>query len=246
MKKILLTIQYNGEHFHGWQKQPNKPTVQEVLENAISFLLKENITLYASGRTDSGVSAFKQTAHFETSSNFDVKKLAQAINANINQNISVLSAKYVNNNFHARFSVKKKTYLYKTYASQTTCPILEKSAVKVSENILENLENIKEASKHFLGTHNFLAFCASRTDAKDFVKTIYEIKIKKQKNSIDFYITGSGFLYNMVRIIIGTLIAVGEGKILPENIPEIIKSQERKNAGKTMPAKGLYLFDVKY
>lgn len=246
MKKILLTIQYDGKNFCGWQIQPNKKTIQEILENKISSLLNEKITLFASGRTDSGVSAYKQTAHFETNSNFNIKKLAKAINDKLDNNISVLSAKYVKKDFHARYSVKKKTYLYRTYASDITCPLLEKNAVRIHPNILKNINKMIEASKHFLGQHNFSSFCASGTDAKNFVKTIYDLKIKKNKNQIDFYITGSGFLYNMVRIIVGTLIAVGENKIQPENISQIIESQNRKNAGKTMPASGLYLFDVKY
>ena len=246
MRKILLTIQYSGAHFHGWQKQRHAPSVQETLETKISALLGEEITLHASGRTDAGVHAIAQTAHFETNSNFPLEKLPQAINHKLDENIAVLAAKEVSKNFHARFSVKKKTYLYRTYASEFSLPLLNATHAKISTKALENFEDIQAAAKHLVGTHNFKAFCAARATTQTFDRTIFDIKIKKSKNMIDFYITGSGFLYNMVRIIVGTLVAVGEGKILPSDIPKIIENQERKNAGKTMPAHALYLYKVKY
>lgn len=246
MRKILLTIQYNGKNFCGWQKQKDALSVQEVLENKISALLGEEIVLHASGRTDAGVHAYAQTAHFETNSNFDIKKLPQAINFGLDENISVLSAKEVSKNFHARFSVKKKTYVYKTYQSKFNLPLFENTHAKTHENLLQNFDKMVLASKHFLGTHNFKAFCSVHTNVTNFERTIFDIKLKKSGNSIEFFITGSGFLYNMVRIIVGTLISVGEGKILPENIPEIIQSQDRKKAGKTMPAHALYLYKVYY
>lgn len=246
MRKILLTIQYNGANFCGWQKQNHAPSIQQTLETKISALLEEDITLHASGRTDAGVHAFAQTAHFETNSNFPIEKLPQAINHKLDENISVLSAKQVSKNFHARFSVKKKTYLYRTYASNIALPLLDKTHAKIPQKVLQNFDDMQTAKNHLLGTHNFKAFCASATNAQTFDRTIFDIKIKKTKNTIDFYITGSGFLYNMVRIIVGTLVAVGEGKIAPNDIPKIIKSQERKNAGKTMPAHALYLYKVNY
>ena len=125
MRKILLTIQYNGKNFSGWQRQKNALSIEEVLENKISALLGEEIVLEASGRTDAGENAYAQTAHFETSSNFDIEKLPQAINFGLDENISVVSAKEVSKNFHARFSVKKKTYLYKTYQSKFNLPLFE-------------------------------------------------------------------------------------------------------------------------
>ena len=246
MRKILLTIQYNGSAFSGWQKQKNALSVQQVLEEKISSLLKEPINLHASGRTDAGVHAFCQTAHFETNSVFDIAKLPKAINSGLNPNVSVLLAKEVPINFHARFCVKKKTYLYRTYASDIKLPLLENGFARINKNVLINLDAVKTAASHLIGTHNFKAFCASGATVTSFERTIFDIKIKKNKNIIDFYFTGNGFLYNMVRILTGTLIAVGEGKIKPEEIPLIIKRQERKYAGKTMPANALYLYKVKY
>lgn len=246
MRTILLTIQYNGSAFSGWQKQNNAITVQEVLEEKISKLLKHPISLEASGRTDAGVHAIAQTAHFQTNSDFDVQKLPKAINHGLNPNVSITKAQEKPSTFHARFSVKQKTYLYRTYASEIQLPLLESNFQRINPKVLENIEAMKKASTYLLGTHNFKAFCASATSVKTFERTIFDIKIKKSKNKIDFLVTGSGFLYNMVRIIVGTLLKVGEGKIKPEEIQDIIKSQNRKNAGKTMPAKALYLYKVKY
>lgn len=246
MRKILLTIQYNGKNFCGWQKQKNALSIEEVLENKISALLGETIVLEASGRTDAGVHAYAQTAHFDTCSNFDLSKLPQAINFGLDENISVLSAKEVSKNFHARFSVKKKTYIYKTYQSAFRLPLFETTHAKTHENLIQNFDKMVLASKAFLGTHNFKAFCSAHTSVKNFERTIFDIKLKKSNGTIEFFITGSGFLYNMVRIIVGTLTLVGEGKISPDKIPEIIKLQDRKNAGKTMPAHALYLYKVYY
>ena len=246
MRKILLTIQYNGKNFSGWQRQKNALSIEEVLENKISALLGQPIILEASGRTDAGVNAYAQTAHFETSSNFDIEKLPQAINFGLDENISVVNAKEVSKNFHARFSVKKKTYLYKTYQNKFNLPLFESTHAKTHELLTQNFDKMVLASRHFLGTHNFKAFCSTQTNAKTFERTIFDIKLKKSNGTIDFFITGSGFLYNMVRIIVGTLVSVGEGKILPEEIPDIISSQDRKKAGKTMPAHALYLYKVYY
>jgi len=244
MRKILLTIEYNGTNFCGWQTQPNGRTVQEVLENQISLLLNEKITLFASGRTDSGVHSLGQTAHFETSSNFDIKKLTPAINFGLDKDVSILSAKEVDLDFHARYFVKKKTYLYKVYCSKIEKPLKNSFCTQVKSML--DIEKMKEASKFFIEKHDFSAFCASRNNTTDFVKTIFEIKIENLADEIHFYITGDGFLYNMVRIIVGTLVAVGQGKIPPTAISAIIESKNRKKAGKTMPACGLYLVKVEY
>lgn len=244
MRKILLEIEYNGKDFCGWQTQNNVRTVQEVLEGQISLLLNENICLFASGRTDAGVHALGQTAHFETNSNFDINKLSKAINFGLDKDVSVLFAKEVDPNFHARYFVKKKTYLYKIYNSKIEKPLKNGLCTQVKYDL--DIEKMKKASKFFLGKHDFSAFCASGNSTKDFVRTIFDIKIEKVADEIHFYIIGDGFLYNMVRIIVGTLVAVGKGKINPQEIPAIIESKNRKKAGETMPACGLYLFKVEY
>ena len=244
MRKILLTIQYRGTEFSGWQKQDNAQTVQGVLEAHISKLLGENITLHASGRTDSGVHAVAQTAHFETNSQIAVSKLPAAINFGLNENISVTKAKEVSENFHARYNVKQKTYVYKIYLGKIHKPLKKDLCTQVKFDVRMDL--MKEAAQHFIGEHDFYGFCSSGSSVKDFVRKIYKLDIKKVDDEIHFIITGNGFLYNMVRIIVGTLIAVGSGKISPAEIEKIIASRDRTRAGKTMPPQGLYLYSVEY
>lgn len=244
MRKILLTIQYKGTEFSGWQKQDNALTVQGVLETHISKLLGEVVTLHASGRTDSGVHAVAQTAHFETNSTIPTSKLPAAINFGLNENIAVTKAKDVSPNFHARYNVKQKTYLYKIYLGKISKPLKRGLCTQVKFDVRMDL--MKQAAHYFLGEHDFYGFCSSGSSVKDFVRNIYKLDIKKIDDEIHFLITGNGFLYNMVRIIVGTLIAVGSGKIKPDEIPAIIESKDRTRAGKTMPPDGLYLYNVEY
>ena len=244
MKKICLIIQYNGKNFCGWQKQIGKRTVQGVLEHKISKLLKEEISLFASGRTDAGVHATGQTAHFGTNSKFDLSKLPFAVNSGLENDVSILKAKEVSQNFHARYSVKKKTYIYKIYVSKIKKPLKNGLVTQVIYDL--DISKMKQATKYFVGEHNFFAFCSSGSSVKDFVRIIYDFKIKKVDDEIHLKISGNGFLYNMVRIIVGTLIDIGRGKIKPEEIVNIIKSKDRKKAGETMPAHGLYLCKVSY
>lgn len=188
--------------------------------------------------------AYNQIAHFDTSSDFDVNKLPFAINFGLEDDVRVLEAKEVANIFHARYSATKKTYVYKIYISNIFQPLKKGLAVQIKYNL--DIKKIKQAMKYFIGTHDFYAFCASGSNVKDFVRTIYDFNLEKHNDEIYFVITGNGFLYNMVRIIVGTLIEVGKGNLQPQDIPKIIKNKERKNAGQTMPAYGLYLYKVYY
>lgn len=246
MRKILLTIQYNGKNFAGWQTQPKKRTVQGVLEDAISNLLQEKISLFASGRTDSGVHAIAQTAHFETNSNIPAEKLHFAINSKLPSDVAVVSAKEVASDSHARFDVKKKTYMYKLYASDVNLPLYDGFALRVHPKVLDKIEEMKKAGESFIGTHDFSGFCSANTEVKDFVRTIYDLKITQTGPEINIFITGNGFLYNMVRIIVGTLLDVAEGKIHASQIPNIIASRNRTLAGKTVKPDGLYLWGIRY
>lgn len=250
--KILLTISYNGKNYVGWQKQKNGVSVQETIENALALLLGENVDLHGSGRTDSGVHALAQTAHFESSSpklnNFFENgsllsnKLVSALNANLPASIKIVSAKKVAPSFHARFDVKKKTYLYRLSWNETPFNIGFVGIVKEKPN----LEEMKNAAKFLIGEKDFSSFCSAKTETKDFVRTIYGIKITGKKDEITFEISGNGFLYNMVRIIVGTLFEVGIGKRSPKSIIETLEAKDRTKAGKTAPAEGLYLKEVKY
>ena len=244
ISKIKLTIQYNGKNFCGWQSQQKQRSVQQTLENKISELLNESIKLIATGRTDAGVHAIMQVAHFETSSNFDLKKLPFAINDRLDYDVRILKAEKTKSDFHSRFSAKQRTYLYRIYCSKVTKPLKNGFAVQIPVSL--DVKKMKEAARLFVGTHDFSAFHAANSSAKTSIRTIYDFKITKSSDEIHFKITGSGFLYKMVRIIVGTLIEIGEGKLLIQDIPKIFESKNRVNAGRTMPPFGLYLCKVKF
>ena len=245
MERIKLKIEYDGKNFSGWQLQPGKRTVQGELEKVFSFLLKENVRLYASGRTDSGVSALGQIAHFDTESDVNEKRFLSSINALLPEDVSVRELEKVDENFDARFSVKKKTYAYKFYISKFTRPLYRNSAFRVND--YADLKKMQEACKFLIGKHDFSAFVSRKSGKNDFVREIYDAKIVENGDDIfAFEITGNGFLYNMVRIIFGTLLLAAYGKIEPNEITKIIDGKIRANAGKTMPAYALCLKNVEY
>ena len=245
MARIKLIIQYDGTGFSGWQVQPNKRTVQGELEKALEFLLKEKVKTYASGRTDAGVSAFGQVAHFDSEQDISTKKLQDSLNALTPDDIAVTKCEYASENFDARFSVKKKTYQYRFYISKYKLPLFEKTAFRVNDYV--NLEKMQEACKYFIGEHDFESFVAQKSGKTNFVRTIYDAKIVEV--SEDMYaleITGNGFLYNMVRIVFGTILKAGYGKIEPSEIKDLILAKSRSVAGKTMPAYPLFMKKVDY
>lgn len=256
--KILLTISYKGTGYVGWQNQKNGKSVQKTIEKAISKLLRQDVELDGSGRTDAGVHAFGQTATFDATSNsfytnftskgskkvcLNSARLVRAINAYLPSDIYVTSAKEVSENFHARYSAKEKVYEYHLQVGKN--PIL--GGLVGEFNQMPNLELIKEAAQILVGTHDFSSFCSAKAEVSDYVRTINYIKVYMTKaDQIIFEISGNGFLYNMVRIIVGTLYDVGIGKIKPEEVKEILSAKDRTKAGKTAPASGLYLKKVKY
>ncbi len=228
----------------GWQKQPNKLNIQGNIEKAIYQITGEEVELLASGRTDAGVHALGQVANFKTNSQIPIEKIPIALNTNLKKSIRILQAEEVKENFHSRLSCKRKTYRYIINNSTNGTAIYR----NLETNIPENLDILKmqEAIKYFIGEHDFKAFKASGTSSKSSVRTIYEATVYKKEDRIFIELTGNGFLYNMVRIIAGTLVEVGKGKIKPEEIPNIIKSKDRTRAGKTLPPQGLYLVKVEY
>ena len=241
--KYIVEISYVASpKFCGWQIQKNKPTYQQACEDVFAKVLGEKISLVASGRTDSGVSALKQVAHFETSTNVPSSFVGH-VNSLLPEEIKVLSIRKTDGSFHARFDAKDKTYKYYFYTSKNTVPYYDRFALHVRTNLDYDL--MKKQLKHLLGEHDFSSFCASGSEVKDFVRTIYKAKLNKVGDLYEFTICGNGFLYNMVRIIVGTLIDIGGGKIT-SNMGEIIKSKNRANAGKTVGPEGLVLFDVTY
>ena len=229
----------------GWQKQPDKLNIQGTIEKAIERITGEQVDLIASGRTDRGVHALGQVANFKTNSNIPIEKFAIAINSNLKKSILIKSAEEVDERFHSRLTCKKKTYRYVINNSKYGTAIYRNLETHIPIKL--NVEEMQKAIKFFEGEHDFKAFKSSGTSSKSSVRTIYKAEVKQMSNDkIWIELTGNGFLYNMVRIIAGTLVEVGLGKIKAEEINDIMESKRRENAGKTLPPQGLYLVNVEY
>ena len=244
MRNIKLTIEYDGKDFNGWQKQPNKLNIQGEIEKAIEEITGEKIDLIASGRTDAGVHSLGQVANFKTNSTIDVEKIPYAINSKLKKSIVIKSAEEVPERFHSRYSVHSKTYRYTINNSKFGTALYRDMEYHFPIELDE--KKMQKAAKFFEGEHDFKAFKASGTSSKNSVRTIYDAKVEQKDDRIFIELTGNGFLYNMVRIIAGTLVDVGLGKIEPERIKEIIELGKREFAGKTLPPNGLYLLKVVY
>ena len=244
MRNIKLIIEYMGKSFNGWQKQPDKLNIQGEIEEAIYEITGERVNLIASGRTDAGVHSLGQTANFKIENNIPIEKIAIAINSKLKKSIVIRSAEEVDERFHSRYNVISKKYRYIINNSQFGSAVYRD--LEYNFPIKLNVNKMREAAKFFEGEHDFAAFKASGTSSKSSVRTIYNAEIIEDGERIKIELTGNGFLYNMVRIISGTLLDVGLEKLDPNKIPEIIESKDRKNAGKTLPPHGLYLVEVNY
>ena len=244
MRNIKLTIEYDGKDFNGWQKQPNKLNIQGEIERAIENVTGEKVKLIASGRTDAGVHALGQVANFKTNSKMAIEKIPIAINSQVKKSIRIKNAEEVDENFHSRFNCKRKTYRYVIDNSKYGTAIYRNISYHMPIKL--NVEEMKKAIKYFEGKHDFKAFKSSGTSSKSSVRTIYSAQILVEGDNIGIDLTGNGFLYNMVRIIAGTLVDVGLGKIKAEDIPKIIEGKDRTKAGKTLPPQGLMLIKVDY
>lgn len=244
MRNIKLTIEYDGKDYNGWQKQPNKLNIQGEIERAIENITKEKVELIASGRTDAGVHAIGQVANFKTNSNIPIEKIPLAINSQVKDSIRIQKAEEVDERFHSRYNCKRKTYRYIIDNSEYGSAIYRNISYHISMKL--NVDEMKKAIKYFEGEHDFKAFKSSGTSSKSSVRKIYNANIVTEGTNIGIDLTGNGFLYNMVRIIVGTLVDVGLGKIKAEDIPKIIDSKDRTKAGKTLPARGLMLIKVEY
>ena len=244
MRNIKLTIEYDGKCYNGWQKQPDKLNIQGEIEKAIYNITQEEVDLIGSGRTDAGVHALGQVANFKTNSALPIEKLALAINSQLKSSIIIKKAEEVDERFHSRYTAKQKTYRYIINNSKTGTAIYRN--LEYCFPVKLNVGKMVEAAKYFEGEHDFKAFKSSGTSGKNSVRTIYKAEVRQDGERIIIELTGNGFLYNMVRIISGTLLDVGLGKIEPNEIPDIIEKKDRTKAGKTLPAHGLYLVKVQY
>lgn len=241
---IKLTVSYDGTDFCGWQKQNNLITVQGVLEQAIEKLTGKKTPVVGSGRTDAGVHAEGQVASFKTTSEIPPERFAVALNTALPFGVKALKSELKDNDFNARRNAKTKTYRYSIYNSDIEEPLKERYKSRVYGNLDENV--MREAAKIFIGEHDFKAYAASGYSAKTTVRTICSLDVIRDGENYDFVVTGSGFLYNMVRIIAGTLIAAGNGKITLDDVSNAFTSGKRHKDIKTMPAKGLCLVKVEY
>ena len=243
--RYLLTVAYDGTHYSGWQRQKNAVAIQDKMEWALDAVFKQRIPVTAASRTDAGVHALGQRVCFSIEDcRIPTNKIPLVLNSYLPDDISVIAIKTVDGNFNPRFMAKEKTYHYCIWHDKYPNPLIRLTTVFFPYQL--NLELMKEAAKFFEGKHDFAAFCAAGSCVLTTIREIFECRLEYDGCLITIKIRGEGFLYNMVRIIAGTLIAAGQGKIPPADIQSIIKSRCRAQAGPTMPAHGLTLIDIKY
>jgi tRNA pseudouridine38-40 synthase len=245
MRNFKMIVEYDGTAYCGWQRQENGITIQQVLEEAIQLITGEKVAVIGSGRTDAGVHALNQVAHFKSSSRLPVNSIYRGMNSVLPPDIVVKEMEEVAREFHAQHDVKSKVYVYKI-CNQRLRPVLGRNYFWHIRFPLD-LERMKKAAQFLIGTHDFSCFCATGTHVKDRVRTITDIEIKTCDDGlIEIKVEAQGFLKYMVRNIIGTLVEVGRGKRKPEEMKVIIESRDRTIAGVTAPACGLFLKEVKY
>lgn len=244
MKRIKLTIAYDGTNYCGWQIQPNGITIEEILNKALSKMTGEEILVVGASRTDSGVHAMGNVAVFDTDTTIPAEKIAVALNQRLPDDIVITKSEEVPLDFHPRYCKCSKTYEY--HIINTRIPIPTKRLTNYFVSYVLDIDKMRQAASYLVGEHDFVSFCNVRTDVENTVRTITALDILTNGNEITIRITGNGFLYNMVRIIVGTLVRVGRGFYEPEKVKEILEAKDRKAAGVTAPAHGLVLVEIKY
>lgn len=244
MRNVCLTIQYDGTNLHGWQRQKDAITVQQLLEDAVLALTQEAVHIIGCGRTDAGVHALAYVCNFKTNASIPDESFPAAMNTKLPPAVRVLQAKTVSDDFHAQFDVVRKRYVYKIQTSTIPDVFLSPYTWHYPHKL--DIEKMQRAAAHFLGEHNFEGFCASGATVTSFVRTIYDFSVTKDGDVITLSVCGNGFLYNMVRILAGTLVYVGNGKIDADDIPQILESRDRARAGITAPPHGLYMAATEY
>lgn len=244
MRNIKFIIEYDGTNYCGWQTQNGQPTVQETITKALAKIVGHKVTLYGASRTDSGVHAKGQVANFRTSSLMTPHQFIKALNSNLPDDIVIRKAEEIAKSFNSMYNARSKLYRY-TILNSPIPSALDRNFYYFAPYRISPAK-MKKAMRYLVGRHDFRAFASKSSAKENCVRKIYSIKITGKNDYIYIDIKGNGFLYNMVRAIIGTLLLVAQDKIKPEDIKEILKSQERKKAGPTAPAKGLCLLRVNY
>ncbi len=239
MKRVKLTVAYDGTDFHGWQLQPGVRTVEGELNRALTLLLQEEIQVIGASRTDCGVHALCNVAVFDTDTQIPAQKLPYALNVRLPEDVRIRGAREVDADFHPRRCKSRKTYEYRILNSRF--PLPTKQRYSHFTYVPLDVERMSRAAAFLVGEHDFASFCAAASTAETTIRTIYGLSVEKEGEEILIRVSGSGFLYNMVRIIAGTLMEVGRGRIEPEQVKEILAAENRNAAGPTAPARGLTL-----
>ncbi|MCK0473357.1 tRNA pseudouridine(38-40) synthase TruA [Halalkalibacter sp. APA_J-10(15)] len=245
MQRVACLVSYDGTNFSGYQVQPRKRTVQLELERALTKLHKgQEIKVISSGRTDAGVHAIGQVIHFDTSLHIPLERWPNAFNACLPNDIHIHEVRSVDPQFHARFDTEGKEYRYRLLLKKQGDVFRRHYTHTIERDI--SMERMKCAAQYLVGKHDFSSFCAANTDVTDKVREVTAIELWKDRDEIIFSFKGNGFLYNMVRIMVGTLLEVGYGKLECDDVAQILAARDRMKASKTAPAQGLYLWKVEY
>lgn len=245
MRRVRLFIAYDGTDYCGWQIQPNGITIEEILNQKLSVITGEDIHVIGASRTDSGVHALGQVAVFDTESSIPPERMSYALNQKLPEDIVIVRSDEVSSDWHPRYQNEViKTYEYHICNAPVPNPLKRRYSTHVSFPM--DVEKMREGARYLVGEHDFVSFCNIRTNVEDTVRTVTDLTITQRGEDITIRITGNGFLYNMVRIIAGTLIRVGRGFYTPERVKEILEEKERTAAGGTAPPNGLVLVEVKY
>ncbi len=244
MRKLKLTLEYDGTGYAGWQVQANAETVQGRVEAALRAVLKEEIRIHGAGRTDAGVHALGQVAHFETASALPAENILKGANTHLPPDIAVLEAEEVDPDFHARYSARSKIYRYRILLREVRSPLERFRALRIAPPL--DPERMRAAAGLLTGRHDFAAFAAAGSSVKETVRNLTRIEVKEEDAGLTLEFRADGFLYRMVRNITGTLLAVGKGKLSGEEVENILRSRDRTRAAPTAPAYGLYLVKVEY
>ncbi len=242
--RVMLRVAYDGTNYCGWQVQPNAVTIEGVLNRELSALLAEEIVVIGASRTDSGVHALGNVAVFDTNTRIPAEKICYALNQRLPEDIVIQESKEVQLDFHPRHCDTRKTYEYHIYNARFPMPLKRNFTHFVYYDL--DVQAMQKAANLLVGEHDFVSFCSSNSQVKDTVRTIYSLDVLKTDQEIVLRIRGNGFLYNMVRIIAGTLIQVGYHMYEPEKVVWMLEARDRNQAGPTAPAKGLTLVEIEY
>lgn len=244
MKRVKLVVAYDGTNYHGWQVQDNGITIEEVLNRTISELVQEDIKVIGASRTDAGVHACGNVAVFDTESRIPGDKFSFALNQRLPEDIRIQESCEVDADFHPRYADTVKTYEYNILNRRFELPSKRLYAAFCYYPM--DIERMNQAAAYLVGEHDFKSFCSAGAQVQTTVRTIYAVNVTKEDDMVHIKITGNGFLYNMVRIIAGTLMQVGTGLMEPEQVKEILEARDRSKAGPTAVAKGLTLVEIRY